>query len=159
MVTRPTGGRRGRPRGPKMDDADRYALALFDCKISVAKQGGIKELTALKTMIGIAVGAVVPSPENFARMERGLAFQVSTPPLRLPKWRIDQMGRDPPAPVEDERFRNAFSPYVYRALHKLRRLRKIPDASGARHRVLVRLWSIFGEGDLSQIDLAHRLAA
>jgi len=155
MVTKKTGGKRGRPTGPVMDDPDRYALALFDAKVQIGKKRGVSERAVLKLLLVDAIGAVHPTPDNLARMVNGLPFRMWTLPLRLPP---KELKRDR---VEDERYRDAFAPYLDDLRRELRKLRTRVDARGVWHRKMKRVWFLYHvEGaDAAVIDLARRLAA
>jgi hypothetical protein len=173
MVSKRTGKPPGRPVGPVMDHPDRYFLAQADAQVAIGKEHGNSERAVLKTLVGIAIGTVVPTPDllgymglrgtdidkigqiildNHASMSQGLPFRMWTLPLRLPP---EELKRDR---VEDERYRDAFTPYVYDLQHQLRRLRRRDDPRGVWHRVMARVLRIFIEGDATKVDLARRLA-
>jgi hypothetical protein len=124
MVSKRTGNPRGRPGGPVMDHPDRYFLAQADAQVAIGKEHGYSERAVLKTLVGLAIGKVVPTPDHLARMVHGLPFRVGMPPLRLPP---KELKRDR---VEDERYRDAFTPYVDDLQKQLRARQEIAE-SGA----------------------------
>jgi hypothetical protein len=164
MTTPKTGGSRGRPVGGVMDHPDRYALAMFDAKVAIAKARGkvrgkargVSERAVLKTLLAFAIGKVVPTPDNLAALSQGLPFRMWTLPLRLPP---KELKRDR---VEDERYRDALTPYVADLQHQLRNLRTRNDWRGVWHRKMrgVYVLVMLRDGDAAaKIDLARQLAA
>ena len=143
----------GRPKGAKMDHPDRFALAQFEAQIAIGKDRGLKERPVIRNLVALAIGEPIPTPDNLDRMLRKLPFRVWTPPLKLPK---DQLNR---VRVDDERFRDAFTPYVEDLHRQLRVLRTKDDSRGAWHRIMAKVFRIFIEGDAAKLDQARRLAA
>jgi hypothetical protein len=79
---------------------------------------------------------------------------VWTRPLRLPP---KELKRDR---VEDERYRDAFAPYLEDLRTQLHKLRIRNDTRGVWHRVMSRVFRLFCiVDDAAMIDLARRLAA
>jgi hypothetical protein len=141
-----------------MNHPDRYALAQFDAQVAIGKGGGFSERAVLKQLLGIAIGKPDPAPDNLARMSQALPFRVWTPPLRLPPCRLRQSDKDR---VENERYRDAFAPYLEDLQRQLRNLRTRVDLRGRWHRTMKRVFLLFCAVDAgaAEIDLARRLAA
>jgi hypothetical protein len=156
MATKPSGRGRGRrPGSLKLDHPDRYALAVFDAMASIGKGKGFKERATLKAVVSLAIGKAVPTPENLARLYSGRPFQMWTPSLRLPPDRL----KHHQDPTEDERTRDAFSPYVEDLRRRLHDLRTRDDDRGRWHRIMSSVFRIFIEGDAARIDEGRELAA
>jgi hypothetical protein len=156
-----------------MAHPDRYALALFAAQVEIGIDCGFTERGVLKTLLGLAIGRVVPTSENIERINHGLPFGVWTLPLRLPPQEkgveplstTDRVrsylgedrigGRDP---IDAERWRDAFSPYLEDLRLKLHRLRRRTAPRATWHRVMARVFRMFIEHDPATIEQARLLA-
>ena len=112
----------------------------------------------LKALLGMAIGEVVPTPDNLASMRQRLPFAMRIKPqlpARLPSWELE---RDR---VEDERYRDAFAPYVDDLRRQLRNLRTRPDLRGRWHRRMSDVFLLFFviDAGAAGVDRARRLAA
>jgi hypothetical protein len=148
-MTLKTGKRRGRPKGPVKDNPDRYLLARIEAEI-VRVEGRFSERKVIKTLVAVAIGQAVDTAENRDRIRRGLPFEMNTLPGRL-QARGLQPGR-----VDDERYRDAFAPYLDDLRRQLRDLRERKDARGDWHRTMVRVFGLVIDG--VSIDNARELA-
>jgi hypothetical protein len=133
---------------------NRYAFAFFELCIQDAKERGFSELTVVETLVGVAFGAVVPTPENLARAAGGVAHRVWMPPYKLPPWRLKQ---DLSETAECWRYGNAFRPWADDLRRNLRRLREGPDRAWLR--AMTSALRLCCEGEIDKLDEARTLAA
>jgi len=154
-VASPAARLRGRPQEPLANDPNRYALAIFEAHLRGADVHGISELRMAETLVGIAFGAVVQTPDNFERLACGQPYQVWMPPVKLPPWRLKQ---DPSERGENWRYGNAFRPWADDLRRKLRRLRKGQNDDANWLRAMSLAWYICLQGNGDKVEDARQLA-
>jgi hypothetical protein len=164
MVSKPTGGKRGRPkkmavapspkrgRGqpekPFAQDPDRWDLALVERHVLVGKLMGYSKLSMEDFLATLAVGAIVRTPENLACFENDLPTWFYMPPHK----------KFPQPPAERAqigwpwRVKTPFHPLADDSRGRRRRIRK---EDPERLLIMVATWDAAISGDF---DEARRLA-